>query len=417
MVKRSLTIGLILGTVRLAAGGMDWLPAGFPPLPENGPVLCQRDYLTPEQGAAVLQAAVEHFRTKDEWQGYADHLKVRLQEGAGLAPWPRRTELHAVVSDRRIYDGYSVENVRLEPVPGVYACGNLYRPLKPAGRCPAVLTTHGHTPIMKSAADLVSHGRFHEQVQHRAATLARMGAVVLTIDMFGYGDSLTQFGPDAHRTPLAMTMQLWSAIRAVDFLCARGDVDPTRIAVTGESGGATEGILLTALEPRIAVNVPVVMVSSYFFGGCPCESGRPIHRSEDHFANNAMFAALAAPRPMLIVSDGGDWTHLTPQVEFPFEQKIYALYGATDDVENVHLPIEGHNYGPSKRDAMYRFLAKRLGLDLKAVEDAAGEIDESPVTLESPQELSVFAGAADLPPGACRTPEEAQAALEALQRG
>src|SRR5688572_31574851 len=52
-------------------------------------------------------------------------------------------------------------------------------------------------------------------------------------------------------------------------------------------------------DPRIAVSVPVVMVSSYFFGGCPCESGQPVHRSPNHFASNVMIASLAAPRPML----------------------------------------------------------------------------------------------------------------------
>ncbi len=399
-----------VAVIRVAANDVAWLPSGLPPLPASGPALCPREYLTPAQGEAVLRAAAAHFTDRSAWESYAAVVREKIQEGAGLAPWPRRTPLHARVTARREHDGYSVENVALETLPGVWACGNLYRPLQATGRRPAVLTTHGHTPPMKTAVDWAMHGRFKEDVQLRGATLARMGAVVLSIDMFGYGDSLTQFGPEAHRQPLAMTVQLWNAIRAIDFLSDRDDVDPSRIAVTGESGGGTQTFLVTALDKRVAVSGPVVMVSSYFFGGCPCESGRPVHRSAEHFVNNAMIAALAAPRPMLIVSDGGDWTKFTPEVEFPYERSVYRLFGAESAVENVHLPREGHDYGPSKRAAMYRFLAERLAL--KAPE----EKNEGRITLETPEVLRVWSDARALPEGALREAAAVEGALRRLQR-
>ncbi|HEU5080760.1 MAG TPA: prolyl oligopeptidase family serine peptidase [Opitutaceae bacterium] len=396
------------------AADLSWLPSDLPPLPTTGPALCPRDYLTPAQGAEVLDAAKAHFKDRDSWNAYADLLRRKIQEGAALAPWPKKTPLNPVIERRREFDGYSVENVRLETVPGVFACGNLYRPLKANGPCPAVLTTHGHTAPIKTPEDWAKHGRFHESVQRRAATLARMGAVVLTIDMFGYGDSFTQFGPDAHRRPDAMTFQLWNNIRALDFLASLDGVDPKRLAVTGESGGGTQTMLLTAVDDRVSVSVPVVMASSYFFGGCPCESGRPIHRSAEHFASNAMIATLAAPRPMLLVSDGKDWTKYTPQVEFPFAQAIYRLFGKESAVANVHLPDEGHDYGPSKRQAMYRFMAERLGLNDNAARAADDAFDESKVTLENPEAMRVFTG--ELPKHACRTVSEAVTALQALQR-
>lgn len=387
-----------------------WLPADLPALPQQGPALCPREYLTPAQGAALLAAASAAFKDQAAWNDYAAVLRRKIQEGAGLQPWPERTPLNAVVTSRRAFDLYSVENVRLETVPGVYACGNLYRPLHPTGLMPAVLTTHGHTVAIKDATDWARHGRFNEGVQRRAAILARMGAVVLTLDAFGNGDSLIQFGPEAHRHPETMTMQLWNNLRALDFLSGLDGVDPKRLAVTGESGGATQALLLTALDERVAVSVPVVMVSSYFFGGCPCESGLPVHRSAEHFANNAMIAALAAPRPMLVVSDGKDWTKFTPDVEFPYLQSVYGLFGAKGKVANVHLPMEGHDYGPSKRSAMYQFMADHLGL----ADDPALR-DENAVTIETPQTLRCFADESSLPAGAKRDAAEAFAGLMRLQ--
>lgn len=131
------------------------------------------------------------------------------------------------------------------------------------------------------------------------------------------------------------------------------------------------------------------MVSAHFFGGCVCESGMPIHKRPTHQTSNVEIAALTAPRPLLMVSDGKDWTKNTPDVEFPYIQTIYGYYGAKDRVESVHLPTEGHDYGPNKRAAAYRFLAKYLKLDLnKVLKD--GKIDESPNTTLSPTALQVF---------------------------
>jgi hypothetical protein len=228
-----------------------------------------------------------------------------------------------------------------------------------------------------------------------------MGAIVFSYDMFALGESTVPVSFENHRIGVAQTIQTWNSIRALDLLCSLPEVDTGKIGMTGPSGGGTQTFLLTALDDRISVSIPVVMVSSWYYGGCACESGMPIHACGRWGTNNAEIAAMASPRPMLIVSDGGDWTANVPQIEFPYIKKIYNLYNKPDMVENIHLPGEKHDNGPSKRVAVYGFFAKHLGLDISKVKDKNGEIDESVITLQSRQEMSVFSkDGKTLPPGA-----------------
>lgn len=393
-----------------------WLPPGLPAAPAEGPALTPGAFLTEPQGKAVLEAALTQFPDRASWDAYAGHLRTRIQEGLTLAPWPRRTPLAPVIRSQRSYDGYTVENVAFESIPGVLVTGSLYRPRDARPPYAAILTTHGHGRRIEKPADYATHARFSPSMQTRAASLASMGAVVFAIDMVGYGDSIAIVGQDTHRTPLTQTLLVWNAMRAVDFLLSLDGVDASRVAVTGESGGGTQSFLLAALDPRVTVTAPVVMVSAHFFGGCPCESGRPIHRTSDHFASNAMIAALAAPRPQLLVSNGKDWTLNTPVVEHPFIRRIYGYHEAPNNLSNVHLPEEGHDYGPSKRTAVYRFLATHLGLNLAAVQRPNGLIDESRATVETPDKLHVFDAEFPVPAQALRDPAAIEAALRALQR-
>ncbi len=341
------------------------------------PDLCQGMYFTPETGANALRNSAATYTDRTSWEQRALLIRNGLRAGMQLPDQPNFAPLRPIRHSLRQLNGYTVENVAFESLPGYFVTGNLYRPLNTTGQMPAILCPHGHAPGLDS--------RFQEQTQQRCATMARMGAVVFVYDMVGYGDA-TQC---EHTIPKAMTLQTLNSIRALDFLTTLPGVDTSRVAMSGESGGGTQTFLLAALDSRVKVSVPVVMVSAYFFGGCVCESGMPIHKDATYQTSNAEIAALAAPNPLLLISDGKDWTDHNPTLEFPYIQAIYQYYGATGRVENKHLLDEGHDYGPSKRQAAYRFLAKHLILDLSNLEKN-GQIDESANTLLTADNLHVF---------------------------
>jgi dienelactone hydrolase len=344
--------------------------------------LCQGEYQSEAEAVQQLERLSVHSQTLDQWKLRRAQVRENILRGTDLWPLPERTPLNPMLHSLRTYDGYSVENVAIETRPGVFATGNLYRPLEGDGPFPAILCPHGHW------SKKTDYGRFRPDMQYRSATLARMGAVVLAYDMVGYGDS--ENAGWQHRYPKVLQLQLWNSIRLLDYLCSRPDVDTQRIGMTGASGGGTQTFLLTAVDDRIGVSVPVVMVAAHFFGGCACESGMPIHKRGGYETNNTEIAALAAPRPMLLISDGEDWTQNTPRVEFPFIQDIYGLYNAEDDVLNVHLGDEGHDYGYSKRFHVYGFLAQHLNLSLDKVKMSNGSISEEAVVLQSYEDLLAF---------------------------
>lgn len=341
-------------------------------------MLCQGAYWTEDEAAVFMKKTASEWSSQADWERRAEIIRKGIVDGMKLDQMPERTTpFNPIIHSTREMDGYIVENIGIESFPGFFITGNLYRPLNPAPfqKSPGILSVHGHGPDL----------RFGESVQRRSAAFARMGAVVFAYDMIGYGDSKQV----NHKIPISLAIQTYNSQRVIDYLISRPDVDPERIGVTGESGGGTQTILITAIDPRIKVSAPVVMVSAYFFGGCECESGMPIHKSQHHQTNNVEIAALAAPRPLLLVSDGGDWTKNTPRIEFPYVQKVYAAYAAESRTDNVHLPGERHDYGKNKRAAVYNFLGHYLGLNAGRIPYQDG-FDESFVTLLSAEELRVF---------------------------
>ncbi|MES2774793.1 MAG: acetylxylan esterase [Bacteroidota bacterium] len=339
------------------------------------------------EGWAELDRIASQYHNLEEWAARKKLLKPCLLEGLQLSPMPASPDTKPILTPLRKMDGYNVQNVAIEILPGVYLNGSIYRPSVIKGKIPVILNPDGHWEKQ----------RFRPDCQYRSAALARMGAMVVSYDLFAWGESMLQFKYEDHRRSLSMTIQALGSVRMLDYLLSLKEADASRVGITGGSGAGSHTVLLTAVDDRITVSAPVVAISSYFYGGCPCESGMDIHSCGGR-TDNVEIAAMAAPRPQLLVSDGGDWTDKMPEHDFPYLQKMYGYYGKTSNVENVHLPTEKHDFGINKRTAVYHFMAKNLGLNLKAIQDAAGNIDESKITIEKEQAMFVFGDKGELLP-------------------
>ena len=339
-----------------------------------------------EEGEDFLRKMRSSYKTAEAWQKRAQVIRDHILRTVGLEPLPDRIPLNPMLGEPRTYDGYQVRNAAFESLPGVYVTGSIYSPVNAGDRPPGILSPHGHWPEKED------YGRYRPDVQYRCAAMARMGALVFTYDMVGYGQ-LAGLGW-VHDHPGTMKLQIWNSIRAVDFLLSMG-ADPDRIACTGASGGGTQTFHLAAVDERVSVSVPVVMVSNRHFGGCICELGMPIHGNGEFRTNNVEIAACHAPGPLLLVSVGTDATETTPVVEYPHIRYIYGLLGKPELVENAHLPDEQHGYGFPMRAAVYPFLARHLGLDQSLARDAA--LLEEGIVIEEIEDLYPFRGDQPLP--------------------
>jgi cephalosporin-C deacetylase-like acetyl esterase len=341
--------------------------------------------------------------TKEAWEVRRERVIRQLLVSQGLWPLPTKTALNPVIHGKVDRDGFTVEKVYFESMPGFFVTGSLYRPKDKKGPFPGVLCPHGHwadgrfhdageasvkKQIVQGAERFEEGGR--SPLQACCMQLARMGCVVFHYDMLGYADSkqlsfelVHRFGkprpemntaenwgfysPQAEaRLQSVMGMQTWNSIRSLDFILDLPDIDSKRIAVTGASGGGTQTMILSGIDPRVALSFPAVMVSTAMQGGCTCESSSLLRVD----TGNIEFAALFAPKPQGMTS-ADDWTKEMKTKGFPELTQLYKLVGKPEDVTLANLVHFPHNYNYVSRSAMYAWVNKhfKLGLSEPVIEE------------------------------------------------
>ena len=336
--------------------------------------------------------------TLDQWEQRKEYVRRQILVAAGLWPMPTKTPLNAVVHGKIERDGYTVEKVYFESAPGFFVTGNLYRPTNIQGKVPGVMLAHGHRKDAR--LDLTPENTLRNQIadgaerferagrstyQSQCRQLALMGCVVWQWDMLGDSDSIQLsrelvhgfakqrpemnttehwglFSPQAEaHCQNVMGLQTLNAVRGLDFLLSLPEVDPQRVAVTGASGGGTQTMVLAAIDDRVKLSFPVVMVSTAMQGGCTCENASLLRVN----TGNVEFAALFAPKPQGM-NTANDWTREMATKGFPELQQLYAAYGKPDNVFLKRGEYFPHNYNAVTRSAFYTFLNKHFKLGSQA---------------------------------------------------
>jgi hypothetical protein len=325
-----------------------------------------------QEGKMMLDWLSSLYHNKAQWEARRDSLRREVRQRLELDAFLDSCTLKPMLSKVRKHDGYTTQNICIELTPGQHLFGTIYsfagkkKNLKSqtSNLKPLIICPDGHWPY-----------RYRKDEQQRLGTLARMGAVCVDFDLYGWGESEKEVGAEAHHTSRAHVYQAACGYVLLDYMLKnRKNIDPERVGVMGGSGGGTHTVLLSLLDERVTASAPVVHLASHFDGGCPCESGKPVQLAAGGTCEPEL-AAVMAPKPMLIVSDGGDWTSSVPTIEFPYLQRIYGFYDAKDKVRNVHLPNERHDFKENKRQAVYDFFIDVFGLDRSMM-------DESKITIE-----------------------------------
>ena len=322
-----------------------------------------------------------------QWKKDRKQIRQHLLLCAGLNAQTAAFKAKGRVVRRFEHEGLIVENLCIETLPGLYVVGNLYRPKKPRGRVPLILHPHGHAMHARTVPlDLYS-------VPHRAMNSALLGCAAFAYSMIGYDDDTRQIehrslltGPEksaANMLGLSLFgLQLNNSIKALDYLLSRREIDPKRVGCTGESGGGTQTYFLAAVDERVKVAVPAVMLSGHFQGGCVCENAPNLHLQY----SNLQYAGLIAPRPLLLTGCTGDWSHHARQREFPIMRRLYELYDAAEKID-IFTQDEVHNYNRVSREAMYAWMVRWL---LEGGKKGPRQLPESSAPVPSTKDLLVF---------------------------
>jgi cephalosporin-C deacetylase-like acetyl esterase len=340
------------------------------------------------------QEKIRQIRTPEDLAARRAYVRERMLAALGGLP-SERTPLNAKVVATLDRDGYRIEKVVFESQPRFYVVANLYVPKTGKPPYPAVLFPLGHEAGAKA----------HETWQYMLVSLAKRGYVCLAWDPVGQGERVQLFDPDLGESKVVRSTTehtivaiqallvgdnlarytIWDGMRALDYLLSRPEVDPQRVACTGNSGGGTHTAYLSALDDRIHVAAPSCYLTSWrrlvqTIGPQDGEQCLPpwIADGLDH----PDFVLAFGLKPYLILSAIRDFFSITGARETYSEaQKVYSAVGAAEKIKMVEAD-DGHGYSKPRRLAAYQWFARWL----KGQEDNE---PEPPVKPESEETLNV----------------------------
>jgi dienelactone hydrolase len=368
------------------------------PVPPEGPRITP--YLTSQLDRAwaldeIRRERFEQLRTHEDVVKLQNELRQRALDVIGGLP-DRRTPLNARIVDTVRMDGYRIEKVIFESVPGLHVTALVYVPDAPAGPKPAVLVGCGHSPL----------GKAFVNYQNIAARLAKRGYVVICWDPVGQGERSQFWDAARHRSrynlvcgehailgnlaTLAGTSltrwMVWDGIRAVDYLLTRPDVDPKRLAVTGTSGGGFQSLWIGALDPRIAVVAP-----SAFVTALPARMANRIFDDPDSDPEQDPFGLVSSgvDHAGLLLLSYPRAIHVSAAVKdfFPIEgtrktmRELTAIYERLGLGDRIKLKEghHGHAYSEENQVSAFAFIDRMLNMPVRHVLDPVKTLE--PATL------------------------------------
>jgi dienelactone hydrolase len=375
-----------------------------------------RQYLyqrLPKLAAPTTQAA---------WTAEAERTRKHLVDDVVFHGWPREwVDSPPNFEDLGVIEtghGYRMRKLRYEIVPGFKSTAILYEPEHINGKMPAVLNVNGHD------YDL---GKATEWKQKRCINLARHGMFALSTEWLAYGElnvpeNRHEFGSHVDLAGANTVGLFYLAMRrGLDYLDRHPNVDRSRLAMTGLSGGGWQTIVLSSLDPRVLVSVPVAGFSALISKLEHQDDRGDAEQVPADFLNGVDYphlAALRAPRPTLLIHNAeDDCCFRAPLVKpYTYDQvrPFFRLFGK-EDVFAWHENTDPstHNYQLDNRQQAYRFLSKHLGLPPIEkeipVDSDIKTVDELRVGLPS-DNLTILGFARKLADGIHRDPVPADAA-------
>lgn len=320
---------------------------------------------------AKRDSVISHLRTLSDWKQRQQWVKKTLMEIVG--PFPARTPLHARITNTIKKNDYTIENILFESQPGLYVTSSLFIPDGLKKKAPAIIYCSGHV-----------NGAYRSSIyQHGILNLVKKGFIVFAFDPVGEGERIQYYDPKTGKSTVGgMTQEhsyagaqafitgssqaryeIWDGIRAVDYLLTRKEVDPSRIGITGGSGGGTQSAYIAAFDDRIYAAAPERFITNFtrlIQAVGPQDAEQNLYHEIARGIDHPDLLEVRAPKPTLMITATRDFFPIQGSIETAKEvSRIFKAYHKSMNFYRVEADTT-HAFSKKNREAMYAFFQKYL---------------------------------------------------------